>query len=71
MSDLFLLKCLFWEWKKGNHTSTGVFFFTKSLSDNPLVQLIAVLKDDRAERDRDVTERDRDVTPDVRVPRRL
>jgi hypothetical protein len=35
------------------------------------VQLIAVLIDDRAERDRDVTERDRDITPDVRVPRRL
>ena len=32
-----------------------------------LVQLVAVLVDDRAERDRDVAERDGDVTPDIRV----
>ena len=36
-----------------------------------LVQLVAVLVDDRAERDSDVAERDRDVAPDVRVSRRL
>ena len=35
------------------------------------VQLVAVLIDDRAERDRDVAERDRNVAPDVRVPRRF
>ena len=35
------------------------------------VELIAVLVDDRAERDRDVAERDGDVAPDVRVSRCL
>jgi len=36
-----------------------------------LVQLVAVLVDDRAERDSDVAERDRNVAPDVRVSRCL
>src|SRR6266403_5111994 len=36
-----------------------------------LVQLIAILVDDRAERDGDVAQRDRDVAPDVRVSRCL
>lgn len=35
------------------------------------VQLLAVLVDDRAERDRDVAERDGDVATDVRVSRGL
>jgi len=35
------------------------------------VQLIAVLIDDRAERDSDVAERDSDVAPDVRISRCL
>jgi hypothetical protein len=35
------------------------------------VQLIAVLVNNRAERDRDVAERDGDVAPDVHVPRFL
>ena len=56
--------------KVGEHHQSVLLHHQFAIRQSP-VQLIAVLVDDRAERDRDVTERDSDVAPDVRVSRCL
>ena len=52
------------------HHQSVLLHYQFAIRQSP-VQLIAVLVNDRAERDRDVAERDGNVAPDIRVSRGL